>query len=667
MADPRLQWRQLSQAQPNTSGFIREMRGGINDAVSAAEGMLGRYQEGQEVAGDQELARLLASATNQDELDALVNSDQVKGLNLSKDGIGMLNAAQGRRVDWANTRSVINDRKGRLGVAQGHLGVAQGRLGIAQDANTRAGEQFGWTRDNHNRGQAQQAWLQKNAGAYLNSERNALTGGTAFSKHIDHYESGGGNDQYDTLYGHRNRKNGVRVSQMTIGEAGQFASPSGKYGQSVNAEIGRVATPMGKFQIVGTTLRGLQKDLGLPNDVPFSPQVQEQLGLLLAQRRIEGRSQQAARDGLRAEWEGFKNVSNAELDAMIGEIRQMPAVTRDSVLGAAAKGSPATFQRPTGQTIKTGFGGDDFAADMAASGQFTPQEILSQVDPLRSAADQGDKLAAAELAQEQEDIIAALINNATDNADNLATSDVIDDVVKAAKESGRFDESELFALQNKVANEIGGSDYLKGKLNPSISQDLETTGMIDRTIEQAEQELYTTQTNRVLKEIPNYTEDPTGSLEAALGIPNDSETRGDYDPEKLRHLINRLATAHNVEPAVMAVAMREAFVRDPGDDGQHWWDVDWTRNTMERRFNQDIIGKTIQQITPASRALFNEGKTNIKIMEQQMQQVAAQRTRLRKTLAKLPADSPRRSAIEAQLVALDTQFAAIKSNRGNHP
>lgn len=142
MADPRLQWRQLSQAQPNVAGLMRGSADSLNNAADAAKGILADYDKGQKSAGDQELARLLASATNQEELDALVNSEEVRGLRLSESGVEMMNAAQGNRVDWSNTRSQIRDRDGRLGIAHS----ANARAGAAHNRAMRTADQQ-WSDD----------------------------------------------------------------------------------------------------------------------------------------------------------------------------------------------------------------------------------------------------------------------------------------------------------------------------------------------------------------------------------------------------------------------------------------------------------------------------------------------------------------------------------------
>lgn len=142
MADPRLQWRQLSQAQPNVAGLMRGSNDSLMAAGEAAKGILADYDNGQKSAGDQELARLLASATNQDELNALVNSEEVRALRLSEDGVGMLNEAQGNRVDWSNTRSQVRDRDGRLGIAHS----ANARAGATHNRNMRLADR-NWADD----------------------------------------------------------------------------------------------------------------------------------------------------------------------------------------------------------------------------------------------------------------------------------------------------------------------------------------------------------------------------------------------------------------------------------------------------------------------------------------------------------------------------------------
>lgn len=99
-------------------------------------------------------------------------------------------------------------------------------------------------------------------------------------------ESGG---DYNALFGYANRPGGqfagVKLTDMTVDQALQFANPSGPYGQSVKGQIGRVATPMGAYQIVGTTLRAAKDGLGLTGNERMTPELQDQLGMWIYQNQ----------------------------------------------------------------------------------------------------------------------------------------------------------------------------------------------------------------------------------------------------------------------------------------------------------------------------------------------------------------------------------------------
>lgn len=91
-------------------------------------------------------------------------------------------------------------------------------------------------------------------------------------------ESGG---DYDALFGYANRGDGpfggVKVTDMTLAEVIDFTGPSGAYAQHVKGQIGRVATPVGAYQIVGTTLRDTAQRMGLTGKEQFTPELQERL------------------------------------------------------------------------------------------------------------------------------------------------------------------------------------------------------------------------------------------------------------------------------------------------------------------------------------------------------------------------------------------------------
>lgn len=99
-------------------------------------------------------------------------------------------------------------------------------------------------------------------------------------------ESGG---DYNALFGYANRPGGqfagTRLTDMTVNEALQFADPSGPYAQSVKGQIGRVATPMGAYQVVGTTLRAAMNGLGLTGNERMTPELQDRIGMWIYQNQ----------------------------------------------------------------------------------------------------------------------------------------------------------------------------------------------------------------------------------------------------------------------------------------------------------------------------------------------------------------------------------------------
>jgi len=100
-------------------------------------------------------------------------------------------------------------------------------------------------------------------------------------KDIFRGESGG---DYDALFNYQNRPGGLfddtKVSEMTVDQALNFASPQSGYGnyvKMVNPE-GVYSTPMGAYQVVGNTLKMAKNGLGLSGDEKMTPALQDRIG-----------------------------------------------------------------------------------------------------------------------------------------------------------------------------------------------------------------------------------------------------------------------------------------------------------------------------------------------------------------------------------------------------
>lgn len=129
---------------------------------------------------------------------------------------------------------------------------------------------------------------------------------------IDQTEGGG---SYDTLLNFSNNKEfaGVDITKMTIGQLKAFAD--GEYGKYSKDRLGYKATPMGRYQIVGTTLADTANKLGLSDDTVFSPEIQDHMFAYLANQAIKS----GGISGLRSTWEGFKTVPDDVLQVAADE------------------------------------------------------------------------------------------------------------------------------------------------------------------------------------------------------------------------------------------------------------------------------------------------------------------------------------------------------------
>ena len=103
-------------------------------------------------------------------------------------------------------------------------------------------------------------------------------------------ESGG---DYNALYNFAQKPGrifaGVQPTQMTINDLLKFANPSGAYGQYVketrpDKQFG-VATPLGAYGVVGSTLRDAVKGLGLTGDELFDQATQDKVAEWLYNNR----------------------------------------------------------------------------------------------------------------------------------------------------------------------------------------------------------------------------------------------------------------------------------------------------------------------------------------------------------------------------------------------
>jgi hypothetical protein len=156
----------------------------------------------------------------------------------------------------------------------------------------------------------------------VNSGGNSAGGTGVAPRMLELIDRTEGGADYNTLFEFSNREgrefSGTKVSEMTIGELEQFAD--GPYGEWSKGRLGYKATPMGRYQFVGDTLTAVADRMGLSNNTVFTPEVQDAMFHFYAKERLATATTPAQkRKVLREGWEGFKKVSDRELDLAIAE------------------------------------------------------------------------------------------------------------------------------------------------------------------------------------------------------------------------------------------------------------------------------------------------------------------------------------------------------------
>ena len=111
-------------------------------------------------------------------------------------------------------------------------------------------------------------------------------GWAADSQTIRQRESG---NDYDALLGFSEKGNGpfsgTKVTDMTVDQAIAFSSIGSPYANYSKSKLGYTATPMGAYQILGSTLADAKKALGLTGNEKMTPELQDSIAKYLYDTR----------------------------------------------------------------------------------------------------------------------------------------------------------------------------------------------------------------------------------------------------------------------------------------------------------------------------------------------------------------------------------------------
>ena len=647
MADSRLQWRQLTQDQPNVASLLNTANRGFNNAAEAASSILGSYDAGRIKKNDVEVANELAALDTQEEIDSYFANGGLKGRDVSEN---IINQALGRQKDitgFANTRSSIRDR--------------DGRLAIAGDVNSRAGDLHGVAMTDHQVRQGRDRELRGLSDEVVAARRAG-----------ERFGSSGRNDPASFItYSNQNATRNKPISDKLI-QSMSFLNDMGvrmdviSGGQDAKGEgdrrTGSTRHDHGNAADVDFYIGDRKLDWNNQSDLPLLEEI-------VGRARANGVTGIGAGDDYMGAGRFHVGFGPTAVWGKNGDGENAPDFLERAVANAAqytnSQGNINVQQASQGVANGQADPRDILAASVANSEYLSLDDVDSILNGSDAATKRGDDRIAEELSEQMADLTAQLTMDAIADPNNLTPQDMMGQISDRAAASGA-DSSEVLDIQTAAEKILSNSPGLQSRLAPTVADDVARDAAVQSTLDDERRRFAGTDQNRAINDISRYTEDPSGQLANDLALSADTT---DFDPEKLRGTINSLANEYNVEPSVMAVAMRDTFERDPGwirgEDTWHGLGWDVTRNTLENQFDLSKLDESLAKLSPDARRDFDRGQDNIEIMEAQMGQIRTQQNRIQQQLKKLSANDPRRRSLEAQLIALDGQLEAIYSSRTN--
>jgi len=208
-------------------------------------------------------------------------------------------------------------------------------------------------------------------------------------------ESGG---DYNALFGYQNRPGGrfegVQVSEMSISDILDFTNPRGAYGQYVKSarpdpEMG-VATPVGAYQVVGTTLRDAVKALDIDPSQKFDKATQDRIGKYIFE--TQGAKAFAGYKGPKMDGQ---QPTAQQMQQMQQQPRGLMGILRDprtrQVLSSFSR---TEYGKRLGEIAEQDFARQEELADLARAEEKEQKTVNRTIQVLQQKAKEGDQLAA---------------------------------------------------------------------------------------------------------------------------------------------------------------------------------------------------------------------------------------------------------------------------------
>lgn len=640
MADARLVWRELSQAQPNVAPLLAQANNAFNNAADAADGILGRYQKGIEGKNDAEVRQELAAIKDEAGYDKWLASGGLNGRQVSDDVLSLVSGNRDTIIGYTNDRSIVRDRDGRLVIAQN-----DGR--IRQDINARQQGDWDW-QDGHRRELAGLSGLVVNA-----RTEGQDWGANGMPSYVRYSNSGAIRNKplNDQLLQSMSFLGDMGIT-MDVISGGQDAKGEGSRRTGSERHDHGNAGDVDFYNKEGRKL-----SWNNPNDLPI---LQEIVG----RARANGVTGIGAADDYMGDGRFHIGFGNEAVWGAGGKSANAPKWLQEAYARSGQYSPSGGGSLPLAVTAQTP-ARDALEAALAGSQYLSPDQINSLLNTNDGFVQQGVDRQTQERLQRNEDLLAQLTMDAINNPENTTPAQVQQEVAKRAEETGMLSSSEVLAGIKGAEGEIASSPGLQAQLAPTVADDVKANEMIENTVKAATEAINATDTNWMFRDAQSYTGDTALDIANQLASNlNLEQTTSNFEVKDLEQKLRKFASDNDLSIPEAAAAFARGYEADPawlrGEDTWHGLGWDLTRNTLDNQFDADVIGGLVSGVSQQSRQKYNEARSSVTVMENELRILQSQITLLRRQAAK--ARTPAQKAnFEAQILALETAQGEVES------
>lgn len=558
--DPRLQWQHVRGPDTRAASLaLARANESFTRGLDSAAGVLDQYDAGRKELADQQLLDDIAGIKTEEELGAFLGSGVLDKVNISKD---MRNTVLGLRSNILNqdaSRASTAGQRARTSIAN----AVEGRRASEYEYDT-------------------------NARAELNNLSGLVVGANAEG------------NQFGT-----DGRQFTRRGSHVFGNADKGVGP-------VKGNTGALNASPDEVLMLARTLQAEAGNQGVAGMID--------VGSVIRNRATSGKyggnslSGVIMKPGQFSAWNGVTGYAGGE------QGQNMNFQPSEEALAAAqaivsgnyedGTGGATHYYNPDISQPAWGASQPAFAAlqeGLADSQYLNPGQVTGILGGAYAAQGAGQ----ARLDGEGAEIADAIINNTVLNAIRDPSIVTEQDYIKSiSRDHPELTDGEILQMINR------GTDFVNGAggtllANQSVTAPDEVanhvTSIEQRTANAANSGIQA----RLINSLPEYKDDPSGTLMENLGIEDDDQSIN-RDPREFDNLVNSYADKHKVSPEIAAAALEEAFIRDPGDDrnSSFWTNPDYTRNTLENRFPEERVDDIIKKyLNQDAVGIFREGRT----------------------------------------------------------